>query len=215
MRISFSSFTFQNIFNFINVGYQLIKNQNIETVDEKSNVGMNSFFLYWSKMFFARAKETIISFMKEKCSRKIIIQGMSMGGAMSQCFYYHLKNSTLPEYNVSVMAFGSPRIGNNELRNWFLHVKADVINYSICVEVDGKLMGDPVCYFPTEKRGYVNNYNLTIKNSNEVYCGYFHNMDSDTDVSFKNFCKEWTFIKKEDLKIWQAVHNFEEYKTHV
>lgn len=216
MRISFSSFTFQNIFNFLNIGYQLVKNQHIKIVDQEAGIGMNAFFQYWSKMFFDQAKGTILSFLNESQTRRLVLQGMSMGGAMAQCFYYYLKTSGIIKkcLELNVMAFGSPRIGNVQLGKW-ISGQNQVHNYSICIDLDGVMTGDPVCYFPSKKYGYTNNHNLIPRHKNKLYGGDISNRNSDTDVSFRNFWNEWTFIKKTDLRVWDAVHSYDEYIENI
>lgn len=214
MKISFSSFTFQNVFNFLNIGYQLLAGQELQMLDE--SIGMNSFFHYWSYEFFKEAEKVITDFSNEDGTENLVLTGMSMGGAMSQCFYYHVKNSALmSKLNVSVLAFGSPRVGNAGLQKWFDEQGDSVTNYTICSEVDGKIMVDPVCLFPPKKYGYVNNKSLTVYHSRKVYEGKPFNMYTDTDVSFANFWEEWTFIKNADQMVWDVVHQFNEYMKHL
>lgn len=216
LRLSFSSFTFQTIFNFINVGFQLLQYQNIVTVDDEKNIGMNAFFSHWASRFLERTTEYIVDFLAKNENAEIVLQGMSMGGAMSQCFYYYLMNSDIRmgKSIVRVVAFGSPRVGNSQLREWFAEQRF-IVNYAICIPLDGKVMGDPVCYFPSAKLGYSNNHNMTHMNEKNVYNGDFHNSASDTDVNFKNFLSDLSFIKKDDLRVWCVVHTFEEYMKHL
>jgi hypothetical protein len=213
MKVSFSSFTFQNLFNFLNIGYQLLSYQGIKMLDE--NIGMNSFFYYWSNEFWKRTKKVITEFTDEQDTNTLILTGMSMGAAMAQCFYYHFKNSNLSIANTRVLAFGSPRIGNSGIQDWFNNQNDIITNYTICSTVGKHIMVDPVCLFPSEKHGYVNNKCLTVMNNRKVYTQEPYNMKSDTDVNFMNFWNEWSFIKNDDLKVWEAVHQFEEYMKHL
>jgi len=234
LTISFSSLTYQTLANFLYTGYQLIMYQNLEDIDKddricncfssSTNMKMNSFFKYWAKRFFDQAKDIIAKFIQENDFRErksIILTGMSMGGAMAQCFFYYLEMFRVSvDYNnieIHVKSFGSPRIGNQALKNWFNMFGNNVINYTICIQLDEKGMTcDPVCYFPSSDYGYVNNHNLKyMHNKREFDYSLIQNRGKNTCITFMNFFRELTFIKKDDLKLWVKIHQFDEYMKNL
>ena len=218
LKISFSSLTYHTLFDFLYTGYQIIMYQNLEQVDD-TFIKMNSFFKYWAKKFFIKLENIIKEFIQEKGAKNILLTGMSMGGAMSQCFFYYLMSSKIiPEkIIINVKAFGSPRIGNDTLNNWFMAYKNNIINYTICVSHNDEIVSDPVCYFPSAYHGYVNNFNLQFRYNKKIYDSYLSigNYNKDTDITFSNFFREWSFIKKDDLKIWIITHQYDPYMKNL
>lgn len=205
--ISFSSLVPFWFLDFLVKGWYIIKDQ--ELVDCGNGIQMNRFFHYWSKLFVER----FIPVLGKTQIDKLVITGMSMGGAMSQCFAYNLLTQLgdTRHFKVEVLAFGSPRVGNAELGKW-LTENVTIVNYSVVVKIGDKFWGDPACYFPCSE-GYVNNPNLKLKRMGEEFCG---SVESDsTDISFTTLKREWSFVPLSVLPAWNKAHQFHTYMDNL
>lgn len=183
--ITFSPFDFKD-YRSLKTGFQLIFYQNIQNM---GNVGMNSFF------------NTVSSYFCEKVKfppdvTKLYITGISMGGAIGQCFYYHfVQNHKMP---TKIFSFGSPRVGDKNLHDWF-EKNVDIKNYVLVK--NNKI--DPVCLFPSGGE-YINNANLkTIGRISKI-------SQPDTEITFKSLLYNFG-LERSVSELWDEIHNISEY----
>ena len=203
--VTFTPYDYKGLLSYLKTGMKLLYNQDLTRLEDG---GMNSFFYRYSLRFF----EDMKPFFTKKV-KKIYVTGISMGGAMSQCFYYHLHSILPPSTSTILYTFGSPRIGDGKLMQWFtrqkkLHLKN--IFLLKLVQQDGitQRIYDPVCTFPNREE-YINNANLY---------GLCHNkLLSDGTSLIDRELYEFTlcnlFFSSALSKAWEETHNIEEYES--
>ena len=200
MIVTFSPFHCEKLIDYFRIGGKLIWQQDmVDCVVGK----MNRFFHNVSQNFARRIRDK-----KPKFS-KLIITGMSMGAALGQCFYYHFK----PLVETKIYAFGSPRIGDADLRSWFEKQRhLTITNYGLFKLVDGFKRIDPVCLFPSCKYGlYVNNANMTMLYDGQIVAQAEYIIDGpDTEITpLSILCN--CGLDKETSRLWDLIHDTDEY----
>lgn len=200
--VTFSPFNNEKWSEYLRIGFQLVWYQNI------NKSGMNTFFHDTSLYFAEKVSKKFKSFFR-KPDANLVITGMSMGGALGQCFYYHLK----PDVQTRIYSFGSPRIGNGDLYNWFKNRKnLYIVNYALFKMVGKYRKVDPVCIFPSQYRGdYSHNYNLTMIFDGTVASSAWQYIDQlDTDISLYGLICNCGF-DKETSRLWELIHDTDAY----
>jgi hypothetical protein len=215
MTISFSSLTTTDgVMDFCVKGWEMIRDQDLVRVSgsDEEPFRINNYFNKWSKMFVDATIEIINAFFSEQGNKKLVLTGMSMGGAMSHGFAYNLHANYDFPHRVEVLAFGSPRIGNKYLNDWIVKY-CIVTNYSIIVKMEGLDYVDPVIHFPCKDVDYVNNPNLVLKRDHKIV--FDKPINSMTNISASNFIKEWSFIPLDVLPAWNLIHQFQSYMDNL
>jgi hypothetical protein len=204
MIVTFSPFDCQNFIDYFRIGGKLVWQQDmIDCKDGK----MNRFFHNVSQNFVDRIRAK-----KPKFS-KLIITGMSMGAALGQCFYYHFK----PSVNTKIYAFGSPRIGDANLRSWFEKRNSlTIANYALFRLVDGCKRIDPVCLFPSCKYGvYVNNSNMKMLYEGQLFDQAEYIIDGpDTEITLLSILCNCG-LDKETSHLWDLIHDTDKYYSMI
>ena len=173
---------------------------------------MNQFFHDKSLIFYNDMKEDIQKHFTKHSKGYLYITGISMGGAMSQAFYYHIQ----PIQKTIITTFGSPRIGDMNLRDWFYSCcknKLSICNYALFKQFGLCKRVDPVITFPHKdnKQRYVNNSNLIMIYKNILSNNAEYSIDQD-DIHITVSHIICNFLVSSELdKYWQEIHNIDEY----
>lgn len=199
--VTFSPFNCENWLDYLRIGGKLVWQQDMVSCGSAGK--MNRFFHNVSREFVKCIRE------KNPKFSKMIITGMSMGAALGQCFYYHFK----PRVQTRIYAFGSPRIGDIRLRNWFENQKKlKITNYALFKLIDNVKRIDPVCLFPSCAYGqYVDNAHMTmIYNRKIVEQAEYFIYGHDTEIT------PWSVfyncgLSKKVRKLWDLIHDTDEY----
>tara|TARA_B110000908_G_C10168476_1_gene409619 strand:+ start:229 stop:894 length:666 start_codon:yes stop_codon:yes gene_type:complete len=188
------------------VGVQIWYYQNI------MKNGMNQFFHDKSLLFYTTFKDVILSHFKNHPTGHLYITGISMGGALSQCFYYHLRKDM--NCNTTIMTFGSPRVGDATLRGWFYdQAKLKIVNYALFKKFGLCKRIDPVVTLPhmDTTQHYTNNANLQMMYHNKISDLAEASIDQDDfRLSVGSFVKK-IFVTSALDKYWEEIHNIGEY----
>lgn len=198
--VTFSPFNCDNCLDYFRIGGKIVWQQDM--ID--CGVGkMNRFFHNVSKEFADRLR------LKNPKFSNLIISGMSMGAALGQCFYYHFR----PSVKTTIHAFGSPRVGDSNLRNWFQsQKKLKITNYALFKLVNNVKKIDPVCLFPSCRYGpYVNNANMTMLYDGKIINQAEYSIDGpDTDITLMSIISNCGLDKNSGY-LWDLIHDTDEY----
>ena len=202
--LTFTHFDYYSLCGYLCTGAGLLFKQNLTQVGEKGEA-MFQFFAEKAVQFWTEL-ESILSGLDH-----LFISGISMGGAMSLAFYWHLSQHIfLP---VTLVTFGAPRIGNDQLREWFTDQNGlEVTSFGLVKKVDGKYRADPVCLFPPRGSDeYSFNPNLKRIRGKKVQSleRSVIGDQPDTDLSIKTV----VFGSNETSRLWDEIHNLEEYSN--
>jgi len=204
-----------DVFSFASTGFQLWYYQNMKKI---GCLGINTFFHNYSKLIYNEFESYINDHIKAFPKGHIYITGISMGGALSQCFYYHFKQTTQSSYRVSISTFGSPRIGDANLRKWFMNNTKSgltINNYVLFKLIDGYKKADPVVLFPhcSTSNCYVNNAKLTMIFNKQIEksVNASNIIDQpDTDITLKSL-----ICGSHYSKYWDEIHDLEQYYNNL
>lgn len=212
--LTFTPFDFKSIGSFIRTGVALIRNQHLVNVG--GTVRMNCFFNAISAKFINK----LLDYLQSLRISTLHMTGISMGGAMAQCFYYHACRGGL-NCSVSISTFGAPRIGNLAMFNWFRKRATSkknplvIKNYALFKLFEGLRKIDPVCLFPASTQmkdyRYCNNYALTMIFDGGFYEHADYHIDQpDTNITFRSLA--WNFgLDVRTAEYWDKIHDIGVY----
>lgn len=131
-----------------------------------NKMGMYQFLADLASDYYEQLKPFLNTHFKKYPKGNLYITGISIGGALSQIFYYYLKQDFDPLTNITT--FGSPRIGNQKLKNWYLDQKKLTLSNYVLFNADKQVDPIVVCPQSNEKQPYVNNANLIMLYQNKI-----------------------------------------------
>jgi hypothetical protein len=141
---------------------------------------------------------------------KLYITGISLGGALGQCFYYNLCNNTNFNKKTIITTFGSPRIGDVKLKAWFINKKTKIYNIVLFKKYEIYRKPDPVCLFPGYDN-YTNNSNLFMLINNQLVPYADNYIPEDLPkMDIYNL-----FTNGDISKEWNDIHDIGEYYEHL
>lgn len=202
--VTFSPFDYKSLMSFVSTGASLLYKQDMVSLD--GGVCMNRFFHDNAKEFYDMVRPAL------KCRGKIYITGVSMGGSIGLCFSYFVRELK-KKSTVRVHTFGSPRVGNLALRNWFDR-NVTVDNYTLVRVVNGVKRVDPVCLFPSTTYGcYVNNNLQAIFNKEIMKDASVYMDQPDTHITLTSVA--WNArnggLDKDTAQLWDEIHDIGRY----
>jgi hypothetical protein len=213
MIVCFSPFNCEKIIHHLYNGAMILWKQDTINIDIGN---VNRFFydisLELSKEIMSKIRDFFFSGKK-----KLIITGMSLGGALGQCFYIHFRN-LIGDYQTTIHSFGSPRIGDIKLAKWFISQnKLEITNYGLFeLDSDNIKRIDPVCLFPSRKYGnYVNNVNLKMIFRKQIVDHAEYNIDQpDTEITpLSIICN--LGLDKKTSELWDKIHDTDLYFSNI
>jgi hypothetical protein len=197
--ITFTPFDYVTLSSYVRTGVGILTKQDL--VDLGNGIGMNRFFHDVARAFVSDITSVIPS------KSTIYIAGISMGGSIGLCasYFLHLAGYT----RIRITTFGSPRVGNLQLRNWF--DGKNVNNYALLMKIDDVRRIDPVCLFPSTSYGaYVNNSLQGIYERKVVPNPLLYVDQEDTDLSLTKIVFSLGFPSSV-ARLWNEIHTIETY----
>ena len=180
---------------------------------------INQFFYDNSLLFYKDIKPYIQNHLKSFPNCNLFITGIGVGGAMSQAFYYHISNY-MSYFNVKIIinTFGSPRLGDYRLRDWFFdQPNLSIRNYALLKKFGYYKRVDPVITFPhkTDNYHYVNNANLVMIYNNKICNNSECHIDQDDmTITIPSMIKR-LFIPSDVFEYWKDIHTINEYYENI
>ena len=200
--MTFTPYDYKGLYSFVKTGIKLLWKQDMVKVDHGR---MNRFFHDYSLMFYKEFEP----YFKDINYKKLYITGISMGGAMGQCFYYHLRNH-LRNRKTIIYAFGSPRIGDQELNDWFMSDRELEIKNIVLFKFYGSgKKADPVCTFPNQQ-DYVFNPNFYMLYEHQMFGNGTSYIKTNPTFKIRDL-----FYGSETCELWENIHNIGEYAKHL
>jgi hypothetical protein len=205
--LTFTPFNPQDLQGLL-VGVKLWYYQNMIRTQ---NGDINKFFYDNALLFYNDLKSYIHAHFTKYTKSRLYITGISMGGALSQAFFYHIKNL---DKKIIITTFGSPRIGDVKLRDWFCQQKnLKISNYALFKKFGLYKKVDPVITFPHRNKTqlYVNNANLLMIYNKVIKKNVDCHIDQpDISITIPSLIKR-LFVSCELDKYWEDIHNIDEY----
>jgi len=203
--LTFTPYDYKNAYSYLKTGFEILYNKNLIKVKDGY---MNNFFHDYSVKFVNSMKEKMLNL-----KGKLYITGISLGGALGQCFYYNLCNNTNFDRQTYITTFGSPRIGDIKLKLWFMDkikekTKNNTVVYNIVLFKKYEIYRkpDPVCLFPGYEN-YTNNSNFFMLLNNQLV--------PDADIYIPEDLPKMSiynlFTNKDISTEWNDINNIGEY----
>lgn len=180
---------------------------------------INQFFYDNALLFYNDLKPYIQNHFSSFPNCNLFITGIGLGGALTQAFYYHISDY-ISYLNVKIVinTFGSPRIGDYRLREWFYgQPNLSIHNYALFKKFGFYKRVDPVITFPPETNHYhyVNNANLIMIYNNKISNDAEYHIDQDDmTITIPNMIKR-IFVSSDIFKYWNDIHTVDEYYTNI
>ena len=179
--LSFSPVDFGSYIHGMFVRTNFMLKQDLVSVHrsmDQQSYRMNHFAYDYGKRFAApslveRLQTEILEHGHKRDGRcgTLHLVGMGIGGLLALSFYFFLTQTFTPVFT-RIVTFGSPRLGDSELREWFRdcikHNLLLVTNYcSVGPPRSEGALRDPQCSFPPGE-GYVDNDLVFFRNFQHV-----------------------------------------------
>lgn len=207
--VSYSPFNCDQLTHHLYNGGLIVWKQDTIDIDIGA---VNRFFYETSLSLASDILPNIKKFFK-KHQAKLIISGMSLGGALGQSFYLHFRR-LVGDYPTIIHSFGSPRVGDMKLSDWFICQKnLQISNYALFeLDSDNIKRIDPVCLFPSRRYGnYVNNPNLKMLFRKKIIDQADYYIDQpDTEITPLSLCCNFG-LDKRTCELWEAIHDTDLY----
>eukprot|EP00389_Voromonas_pontica_P004952 GDKH01007386.1.p1 GENE.GDKH01007386.1~~GDKH01007386.1.p1 ORF type:complete len:308 (+),score=43.81 GDKH01007386.1:72-926(+) len=145
--MSFSWFNPSNFLDFCTLGLKAINTQDMKD-------GKNAFFVNLAEEYGKTPQ--FRECLEKHGSKGIILTGFSMGGGTANCMAHRLCEQEGFNGEVTVIAFGSPRVGDSAFNAWFQRrLTSQSRNVIASVTTAGEVpVYDPVCTGPKTSSGF-------------------------------------------------------------
>ncbi len=203
--LTFTPYDYKNAYSYLKTGFEILYNKDLIKVHHGF---MNNFFYTYSTKFVDNMKNELSTL-----KGKLYITGISLGGALGQSFYYNLCNNTNFDRKTYITTFGAPRIGDTNLKLWFINkMKTNMTIYNIVLFKKYEIYRkpDPVCLFPGYDN-YTNNANLFMLIDNQLV----PNADIYIPEDLPKMNVYNLFMNGDISKEWGDIHDIGEYYEHL
>jgi hypothetical protein len=201
--LTFTPYDYKNAYSYIKTGFEILYNKDLIKVKHGY---INNFFNNYSIKFVDSMKTEMT-----KLKGKLYITGISLGGALGQSFYYNLCNNTNFNRKTFITTFGSPRIGDTNLKLWFLNqTNTKIYNIVLFKKYEIYRKPDPVCLFPGYDN-YTNNANLFMLLNNQLV----PNADNYIPEDLPKMNIYNLFMNEDISKEWSDIHDIGEYYSQL